>query len=128
MKFLLSFFIIMIVSFLACIYLPWWSIAIVAFFTGYTIDQRAFTSFISAFIALFILWGGLSLWISFNNDHIMAHKISLLILKADNPFLLIVVTAFLGGIVAGLGALSGNYFKKVLFGDPHKSIVADLDQ
>ena len=47
-----------------------------------------------------------------NNEHILAHKVSLLILKMDNPYLLILATAVIGALVAGFAALSGSYLRK----------------
>ncbi|HMK02992.1 MAG TPA: hypothetical protein VK489_02325 [Ferruginibacter sp.] len=112
MKFLISLVLIALLSFAACLYLPWWSIAIVAFIVAAVIPQRPGRTFLAGFIALFLLWGGLSLWISSSNDHVLAHKISLLVLKMDNPNLLIFLTAFIGALVAGLAALTGSYLRK----------------
>lgn len=39
----------------------------------------------------------------------MAHRVSLLILKNDSPFLLVLITGLIGGIVAGFAALTGSY-------------------
>jgi hypothetical protein len=61
---------------------------------------------------VFSLWGFLSFWISFQNDHILAHRVSLLIFKTDTPFLLIFATAFIGALVAGFAALTGSYVRK----------------
>ena len=112
MKFIISFILTALLSFAACLYLPWWSIAITAFIIAVLIPQRPWKSFLAAFFALFLLWGGLSYWISNNNDHILAHKISLLILKMDEPYLLILATALMGALVSGFAALSGSYLKK----------------
>ena len=112
MKFIISLILTALLSFAVCLYLPWWSIAIVAFVVAVVIPQRAGKAFLSAFTALFLLWSGLSFWISSNNDHILAHKISLLLLQMDNPFLLIFITAFIGALVAGLAALSGSYLRQ----------------
>ena len=111
MKFILSIIIIAALSFAACLYFEWWSIAVVAFIVAVVIPQKTGIGFLAAFIALFLLWGGLSLWISNNNEHILAHKISLLILKIDSPWLLILATAFTGGIVAGFAAITGSYLR-----------------
>jgi hypothetical protein len=112
MKFIVSLILIILLSFLACLYFPWWSIAIAAFIVTAIIPQNALMSFVTGFVALFLLWLGLSFWISNNNDHILAHKVSLLILKTDNPFLLMVVSAFIGALVAGFAALAGGYVRK----------------
>lgn len=112
MKFTISLFLTALLSFAACLYLPWYSIAAAAFIVALLIPQRPGRAFISAFIALFLLWGGMSYWISNNNEHLLAHKISQLVLKMDNPYLLIAATAFIGGLVAALAALSGTYLRK----------------
>lgn len=112
MKFIISLVLTALLSFAACLYLPWWSIAIAAFIVAALIPQKPFKAFIAAFLALLLLWGGLSFWISNNNDHILAHKVSLLILKMDNPYLLILATALIGALVAGFAALSGSYLRK----------------
>jgi hypothetical protein len=112
MKFLISLILTALLSFAACLYLPWWSIAIVAFLIAALIPQKPGKAFLAAFIALFLLWGGLSFWISNNNDHILAHRVSQLILKMDNPYLLILATAVIGALVAGCAALAGSYLRK----------------
>jgi len=113
MKFIVSLILIVLLSFTACLYLPWWSIAIVAFIISVVIPQRPLMSFITGFLSLFLLWAGLSYWISKNNGHILAHKISLLIIKTDSPFLLMLVSALIGALVAGSAATAGCYFRKL---------------
>lgn len=112
MKFIISSILIIFFSFLGCLFFPWWIIAIVAFIISILIYQEHFVSFICGFISLFLLWGFLSFWISLENAHILAHRVSLLIFKTDSPFLLIFVTAFIGALVAGFGALTGSYVRK----------------
>jgi hypothetical protein len=99
----------MLLSFAACLYFPWWSIAVAAFIVSALISQSPGKSFASGFIALFLLWGGLCFWISNNNDHILAHKVSLLILKMDNPILLIFATGLIGAVIAGFAAITGSF-------------------
>jgi hypothetical protein len=120
MKFLLATIIIILFSFLACLYFPWWSIAIVAFMISILIPQKPLASFISGFAGLFLLWGFLSLWISISNDHILAHRVSLLIFKTDSPYLLIIVTALIGAMVAGFAALTGSFLRKEKTIETHK--------
>ena len=82
-----------------------------AFIIAALIPQKPLAAFVSGFIALFILWGGLSFWISNNNENILAHRVSLLIFKMDNPALLIVITALIGAVVAGFAAMAGSYLR-----------------
>jgi hypothetical protein len=112
MKFFISFILTILLSFALCLFLPWWSIAVAACLVAALIPQRPGRSFLTAFIALFLLWGGLSFWMSNNNDHILAHKVSQLILKMDNPVLLVLATALIGALVAGFAALAGSYLRK----------------
>jgi hypothetical protein len=112
MKFFISFILTILLSFALCLFLPWWSIAIAAFAVAALIPQRPGKAFLTGFIALLLLWGGLSFWISNNNDHILAHKVSQLILKMDNPTVLILSTALIGAIVAGFASLAGSYLRK----------------
>ncbi len=112
MKFFISLILTILLSFAACLFLPWWSIAIAAFVVAVLIPQKPGKAFLTGFIALFLLWGGLSFWISNNNNHVLAHKVSQLILKMDNPIRLILATALIGAIVAGFAALAGSYLRK----------------
>ena len=112
MKFFVSLILTALLSFVACLYLPWWSIAIAAFIVAALIPQGAAKSFLTGFTALFLLWGGLSFWISNNNEHLLAHKVSMVLLKMDNPWVLILATAIIGALVAGFGALSGSFLRK----------------
>ena len=112
MKFLISLILIALLSFAACLYLPWWSIAVAAFIVAVVIPQHPGKAFLAGFLALFFLWGTLSYWISTRNENILAHKLSVLILKMDNPFVLMLATALIGGLVAGFAALSGSFLRK----------------
>jgi hypothetical protein len=112
MKFFISCILTILLSFAPCLFLPWWSIALAAFIVAALIPQKPFKSFLSAFAALFLLWGGLSFWMSNNNNHVLAHKVSPLIIKMDSPVLLVLVTALVGALVAGLAALAGSYLRK----------------
>ena len=112
MKFFISLMLTALLSFAACLFLPWWSIALAAFLVAALIPQKPGKAFLTGFIALFLLWGSLSFWISNNNDHILAHKVSQLMLKMDNPIVLVLATAFIGALVAGFAALAGSYLRK----------------
>jgi hypothetical protein len=113
MKFFVSILLTALLSFALCLFLPWWVIAIAGFAVAFAIPQKAGLSFIAGFLALFLLWAGLSLWMSAANNHLLAHKISLLFIKVDNPMLLIVITGIIGGLVAGFGSLTGRLSRKL---------------
>ncbi|MDB5200701.1 MAG: hypothetical protein JWQ27_110 [Ferruginibacter sp.] len=111
MKFFLAVLLIALLSFAAGLYLPWWMIAVVAFAVIAFVPLRPLSAFFAAFLAIFLLWGGLSLYISTANEHVLAHRVSLLILKLDNPVALMVVTALIGGLVAGFAGLTASFIR-----------------
>ena len=84
----------------------------VAFLVAALIPQNPGKSFLAGFVALFFLWGSLAWFFSSNNDHVLAHKVSLLILKLDSPEILVGATAIIGALVAGFAALAGSYLRK----------------
>jgi hypothetical protein len=111
MKFIVSVLVIALLSLAAGLFLPWWTIAVVAFVVTSLIPQNPLRSFLSGFIALFLLWGALSWFISSNNEHLMASKVAL-ILKMGNPIIMIVATALIGALVAGFAALAGSFVRR----------------
>ena len=112
MKFIVSLVLIALLSVAVCLYLPWWSIALVAFAVSALIPQHPGKSFLTGFVAIFVLWASLAWFISSNNNHLLAHKVSVLILKTDSPGVLIFATALIGALVAGFAALSGSYLRR----------------
>lgn len=112
MKFVVSIILIAILSYALCLFLPWWSIAIAAFVVALFVKQRPFPSFLSGFVALFLLWGAMSWIINQANDSILSDRVSLLVLKSESPLMLILLTAFVGAVVAGFAAISGSYLHK----------------
>jgi len=113
-KFIVSVLLVMISAYAMGLFLPWWSIAIAGFISGLFLDQKLILSFLSAFIAIFLLWGIMSYMISMENDHILANKISMMILKRNSPQLLVIVGAFIGGMISGFSSITGSFLKVVL--------------
>ena len=112
-KFVISLLLIALLSFACGLYFPWWSIAIVSFLVSLLIYQKPGIAFISGFIALFILWGSLTWFRSLANDHLLANKMSLLILKSHSPGTLIFLTTLIGAIMGGMAALTGSLVRKL---------------
>jgi hypothetical protein len=122
MKFIISVLLIMLLSFTACLYMPWWSIAIAAFIVTAIVPLRVGIAFLAGFTALFLLWGGMAWWISTNNDHILAHRMSLLMLKTDSPTILILATALIGGLTGSFAAMSGSLLRSIIYKENRKTI------
>ena len=93
---------------------PWWSFAIttVAVFTA--IPQHTGKSFLAGFVSIFILWLILALKIDFANEHLLSQKVASILPLKGNYALLILVTAIVGGLVAGFSAITGSLLRKAL--------------
>jgi hypothetical protein len=108
MKFLISVLLMALLSFTSCLFFPWWSIAPVSFLVAGFIPMKKGIAFLAGFSSLFLLWFGLTFYISVKNSHILAQKMSVLILKSDNPITLVLLTAFIGGLIGGFASLTGS--------------------
>ncbi len=113
MKFIISTLLTALLSFVLALYLPWWSIAVGAFIVALAIHQVGWKAFLSGFVALFLLWCVHAWLINSANEGILAAKVSQLILRADSPVLLVLITGLIGGLVAGFAALTGSLARKI---------------
>ena len=112
MKFFNSFLLTALLSFIAGIYISyWWFFAVIAFLVALLIHQRGFKAFFAGFLALFILWFALAFWIDLVNEGVLSVKIASLLPLGGSKWLLMIITAFVGGLVAGFAALSGSYLR-----------------
>lgn len=111
MKFLTALILTILLSFIAGLYLPWWSMAIAAFIVALLVHQKAWKAFLAAFLALLLLWGGLAEWIDLKNDSILSARIAELFGVGHKSLVLVVLTGLIGGLVAGFAAMSGSYLR-----------------
>jgi hypothetical protein len=115
-KFLVAFMLIGLLSVAMGMYFPWWSIAVAAFVVGLAIPQKSLPAFLCGFLALFVCWGGMALRLSSGNEHILAHRISALIIKRDSPQLLMLLAAVIGALIGGMATLTGSLIRKAMKG------------
>ena len=111
MKFFTSIVLTALLSFTGGLWFSWWVIAIAAFIIALLVHQKAGKAFLSGAIGVFLLWGILAWWIDMKNEHILSKKIAAVLPLGGSSFLLIFVTALIGGLVAGFGAMSGSYLR-----------------
>ena len=111
MKFIVAIILTALLSFIAGLYFSWWTIAIAAFLVSVIFNQKAWKAFAAGFLGLLLLWSGLSFWIDMKNESILSARIGELLGIGNNTFLLILITGFIGGLVAGFAALSGSYLR-----------------
>src|SRR6187397_2017994 len=112
MKFFNSFLLTALLSFIAGIYISyWWFFAVIAFLVAVLIHQIGFKAFFAGFLAVFILWFVLAFWKDLSNEGVLSVKIASLLSLDGSKWLLMIITAFVGGLVAGFAALSGSYLR-----------------
>ena len=113
LKFIIAILLTALVAFACTLFFPWWSIAIAAFVVSLVMRQSALKSFLSGFIALFLTWGIYAAVIDSRNDHILATKVAGILPLGGSYIAIIIVTALVGALVAGLAALTASFIRSV---------------
>src|SRR5688572_7155838 len=111
MKVLVAVILTTLLAFVSGIYMSWWGLALAAFIVGIVVRQHVGLAFLSGFLGVFILWAGLAWWFDVKNEGNLSVKIAELLPLGGNPLLLILVTGFVGGLVGGMGAMSGSFLR-----------------
>ena len=107
-----QFIIVLVLSAIFSNFLPWWIVAPISFAVAFRLEENILKSFIISFAAILVLWGGLAFWMDIRNDSLLSERVSQMIIKSESSFVMISITALIGGLVAGFGALSGSLLKK----------------
>jgi hypothetical protein len=115
MKILSAFILTALLAFAGCLFLPWWIISVVAFVVALLIPIRPGAAFLAAFVAIFLLWGVQAFYIDSINDHVLASRVVSVLKLGSSSLNLVLATAFIGGLVAGLSALTGSLLRVLIF-------------
>ena len=111
MKFLVAIILTALLAFISGLFLPWWGIALTSLLVAVLVHQKAWKALLSGFLGVFILWAGLAFWIDMRNNGVLSKKIAMILPLGGNSMLLIIATGFVGGLVAGLAAMSGSFLR-----------------
>lgn len=93
---------------------PWWTIAVWTAVLGILIDQKAYVHFWAAFAGAALLWGAWAFVLSQENEGILAERIGELF-GGIGGYAVLVATALIGGLTAGLGAVTGSLGRKAFY-------------
>lgn len=96
------------------LFLPWWSAALASSIVMAVMRARPMPAFLLGFLSVFLLW---AVWISARsiaNEHILAHRMSAMVIGKDNPWAIMALSAAIGGLMGGLGGLCGSLFMRIL--------------
>lgn len=116
MKFIFATLLSGLMYYAAGLFLPWWSSFVVGLLIGLLMQQNYLWSFLSAFTGVLAVGLGYIFFISIQNDHILAKRIALMIIKEESPVLLIFISSAISALAAGTSAITGRslflFFKK----------------
>ncbi|HXB93387.1 MAG TPA: hypothetical protein VNU72_13910 [Puia sp.] len=116
MKFAIITLLIALLGFCSGLWLPWWGFALTTFAISVFLPQRPSTAFLSGFIGIFCLWGGLAWILDDANSGLLSAKIALILPLGGSSILLILVTGVVGALAGGGAALSGSYIGNAYIG------------
>ncbi len=108
-----NFVLTMVLVVILSMVLPWWHVMVASMLTGYLMPLKKSRVFLIPFLAVFILWMLHTFWLSNANDFILANKIAVLLPLNGNPNMLILITAIIGGLAAGISGVFGNQLKQI---------------
>ena len=112
MKFVVVLLLTALLGYAAPLYFSWGGFAVTSFIIALVIHQKAFIAFIAGFLGLFLLWLFLTLIIDNANQHILSHKIALLLPLNGSSLALIIITSLIGGYYPAL-----HLYQEVLWQD-----------
>lgn len=118
MVFLIKVILIAALTYVSELFLPWWSAVICAFLVGLALRARGINAFLSGFLGVGLLWMVYAWLIDIETNAILTTKLANLF-QLNQPVILIVITAFIGAIVGGMGSLCGNLFRRIF--EPDRS-------
>ena len=110
MKLIARIILIILFTYLLSFVLQWWIIIAISFLVGFALYGNGFNVFISGFLGGGLLWLSYARYLDIKTSAILSEKIVELFPFNDNIFL-IIGAGVVGGLCAGLGALTGNSFR-----------------
>lgn len=111
MKFLAATILTALLAFISGLFLPWWGMAITSLLVALLVHQKAGKAFLAGLLGVFLLWAGLAWWIDMKNNGVLSKKVATVLPLGGNAILLIVLTGIIGGLVAGMAAMSGSFLR-----------------
>jgi len=109
MKFLTTIILTALLGYAATLYSAWWSFAITSLIVAVAIHQKPAKAFAAGFIALALLHGIHAMIINSANDGILAQRVANVLPLGGSSFILVLITAFIGGVISGFAALTGSF-------------------
>ncbi len=112
MRFLFLMLLYAAVAFFIGPFLPYWVMMLVLAIIGALIGGYGLHAFFSAALAVGLVWLAKSFWITWITDSPLPEMMADII-GVNGEGVLMVITGFIGFLMAGLSALTGNRFRKL---------------
>ncbi len=113
MKVVIKIILIATLAYLVEVYLPWWSVVVVAFLVNALIYTKGSPSFLSGFLGVGLLWLILAWNIDAANASLLSSRVSQLF-PIHGTLAILVFTFLVGGLAGGFGALAGSHFSNLI--------------
>ncbi|MCM4169603.1 hypothetical protein KCTC52924_00384 [Arenibacter antarcticus] len=114
---LINFAITVLLAVLLSQFLPWWSVMVAAFITSIFISLKHSAVFFVPFLAVGVFWLAYAWGLANNNNFILTQKLATLFQMEGNATLLLLITALIGGVAAGVTAIFGKQCRQLVMGD-----------
>ena len=92
-------------------YFPWWWPAVPGLLAGFWRSRTPLRTFLAAFVGAGLAWAAVAAFFEWRNQGILSARIAPLF-HLPGSAALILATAAVGGLTAGLGALLGDHFRR----------------
>ena len=112
MKFIIKIGFTALVAYLLQWYLPWWSVVIAGFVISVILSSNGVSSFFAAFLGVGLYWFIMAGMIDMGNNSLLSNRVAQ-IFFINNSILLVLITAAIGGISGGFGALAGSHLRDI---------------
>lgn len=100
----------MVMAWLVGLWLPYWSLTAMALLAGFFWYPGAGRSFLAGALAGALLWGMLAWTADAANAHVLSTRVGRMF--GTGPGGMVAITAVLGALLAGLGALLGDRIRR----------------
>ncbi|MFC0184926.1 hypothetical protein SAMN04515674_11011 [Pseudarcicella hirudinis] len=93
-------------------FLPWWTIALCSGISSFFLAKSGGEAFMKGLVSAFLLWLIFALYYHLSTNGILSQKIANILPVNGRTTVLIILSAFIGGLVAAWGSLSGYLLRK----------------
>ncbi|MDF1867040.1 MAG: hypothetical protein P1U70_19560 [Saprospiraceae bacterium] len=112
-KIIFEILLIIVLGFVAQLFLPWWIIIVVAGLVGFFFKfENSLSSYLAGFLAVSLLWGGFAGFLDASNLGLLSSKMGELF-GGMGGSQMIYLTGLLGGILGGFAAMTGTLGRKM---------------